>query len=285
MQLLIVTGLSGAGKSSVVRVLEDMGFFCIDNLPPNLIPDFLSLVQKSNDEEQKFAIVVDARAGKSFSQLFDSLNTVKSLGFNYKIIFLDAENNVLVKRYKETRRRHPLSEKYRNSTDEAVNAERMMLSPIKDMADYIIDTSNTDLQTLRQRIKSLFYNDVSKTLKITCMSFGFKYGILADADNVYDVRCLPNPFYVADLKNKTGMDQEVVDFIWKYDQSKNLYQKIQDLVDFALPLYQKEGKSGLVIAFGCTGGKHRSVYFARKLCKHLQDNGYFCNLINRDILK
>ncbi len=285
MQLLIVTGLSGAGKSSVVRVLEDMGFFCIDNLPPNLIPDFLSLVQKSNDEEQKFAIVVDARAGKSFSQLFDSLNTVKSLGFNYKIIFLDAENNVLVKRYKETRRRHPLSEKYRNSTDEAVNAERMMLSPIKDMADYIIDTSNTDLQTLRQRIKSLFYNDVSKTLKITCMSFGFKYGIPADADNVYDVRCLPNPFYVADLKNKTGMDQEVVDFIWKYDQSKNLYQKIQDLVDFALPLYQKEGKSGLVIAFGCTGGKHRSVYFARKLCKHLQDNGYFCNLINRDILK
>lgn len=285
MQLLIVTGLSGAGKSSVVRVLEDMGFFCIDNLPPNLIPDFLSLVQKSNDEEQKFAIVVDARAGKSFSQLFDSLNTVKSLGFDYKIIFLDAENNVLVKRYKETRRRHPLSEKYRNSTDEAVNAERMMLSPIKDMADYIIDTSNTDLQTLRQRIKSLFYNDVSKTLKITCMSFGFKYGIPADSDNVYDVRCLPNPFYVADLKNKTGMDQEVVDFIWKYDQSKNLYQKIQDLVDFALPLYQKEGKSGLVIAFGCTGGKHRSVYFARKLCKHLQDNGYFCNLINRDILK
>ncbi|MDO5014891.1 MAG: RNase adapter RapZ [Clostridia bacterium] len=285
MQLLIVTGLSGAGKSSAVRVLEDLEFFCIDNMPPNLIPDFVSLVQKSSDDNQKFAIVVDARAGKAFSQLFDSLNTIKSRGIDYKIIFLDAENSVLLKRYKETRRKHPLAEKYKSSTNEAIDAERLILSPIKDMADYIVDTSNTDLQTLRQRIKALFYADVSKTLKITCLSFGFKYGIPADADIVFDVRCLPNPFYVSDLKNKTGMDQEVVDFIWQFDQSKQLYQKIQDLIDFSIPLYQKEGKSGLVIAFGCTGGKHRSVYFARKLCKHLQDNDYVCTLINRDILK
>lgn len=283
MNFIIVTGLSGSGKSNVINVLEDIDFVCIDNLPPKLIPAFGQIVQKS-EQDTKTAIVTDVRSGSGFRDLFSSLDELRNMGIDYKILFTDADDKTLAHRYKETRRKHPLSNKYKNLS-EAIAAERLILEPVKQMADFTIDTTNTTTKQFRERIAGLFLENLQQTMQVQCMSFGFKYGTPADADLVFDVRCLPNPFYVDDLRPLTGLNEEVSSFVMKYDQSKEFLKKLVELIDFTLPLYREEGKSELVIAFGCTGGKHRSVTFAEEMFEHLQEGGIPVTVMHRDITK
>ncbi len=284
MQLIIVTGLSGAGKSKAVDILEDIGFFCVDNMPPKLVPAFAQLLIKSTEQPSKAAIVIDIRAGDAFKDLFDSMDAIKDMGLEFKILFIDASNETLVNRYKETRRKHPLSYKYKGSIDSAIEAERAILLPVRKMADYIIDTTNLKPTAFKERVASLFLDNIKSIMPIQCMSFGFKYGIPADADLVFDVRCLPNPFYVDKLKNLTGLDEPVCDYVMNRKQAKGLVPKLLDLIDYLVPLYREEGKSQLIIAIGCTGGRHRSVAFAELVYKHLsEDKGMNVMVMHRDI--
>ena len=247
-ELVIVTGLSGAGKSRAVDALEDIGFFCVDNMPPKLIPTFVKLI------------------------------------FNSKILFIDADNDVIMRRYQETRRKHPLADEFNTpSILEAIQKEREILLPARLQADYIVDTSNVTSSQFKERIAKLFLDNASSSLKIYSISFGFKYGIPKEADLVFDVRCLPNPFYIPELKEHTGLETPVRDFVMKFDQSKVLEKKLFDLLDFLLPLYRTEGKSQLTIAVGCTGGKHRSVVFAEAINKHILENGANSSVFHRDI--
>ncbi len=286
MQLIIVTGLSGAGKSKAVDILEDIGFFCVDNMPPKLVPAFAQLLLKSTEQPEKAAIVVDIRAGNAFKDLFNSLDLIKEMGCNFKILFIDASNEVLINRYKETRRKHPLSYKHKGSIDAAIEAERDILRPIRQMADYIIDTTHLKPTQFKKRVASLFVENMKSIMPIQCMSFGFKYGIPADADLVFDVRCLPNPFYVDELKNLTGLDEPVREYVMKWEQAQGLVPKLLDLIDYLVPLYREEGKSQLVVAIGCTGGRHRSVAFAELVYKHLlDDKGMNVMVTHRDITK
>lgn len=283
MELLIVTGLSGAGKSKAVEMLEDMDYVCVDNIPPKLIPAFGQILKGSNNK--RTAIVVDARAGEGLDVLMSSLEELSDIGVNYRILFIDCDDTVLVNRFKETRRRHPLAKKYNNSTTEALKAERKLMTPLKDKADYVIDTTHMKPAQLKERVAGLFLSGTSEVITVQIMSFGFKHGIPADADLVFDVRCLPNPFYIPELKNLTGLDETVSSYVMSFEQSQVLFDKIVDLIDYAMPLYIEEGKSELVIAFGCTGGHHRSVTFAEGLAKHLEENGIKCSIHHRDIQK
>ena len=285
MELVIVTGLSGAGKSKVVDVLEDIGFFCVDNMPPKLVPAFAQLLLKS-EQPSKAAIVIDIRAGNAFKDLFESMEIINDMGCNYKVLFIDASNGVLINRYKETRRKHPLSKNHNNSIVSAIQAEREVLKPIRLKANYIIDTSHLKTTQLKERVAGLFIDNLKSLMPIHCMSFGYKYGIPAEADLVFDVRCLPNPFYVDELKNLTGLDKPVSDYVLKFHQAKELVPKLLDLIDYLVPLYREEGKSELIIAIGCTGGKHRSVTFAELLHKHFSEqNGNYVTVTHRDIKK
>ncbi|MBQ8062581.1 MAG: RNase adapter RapZ [Clostridia bacterium] len=284
MEFLIVTGLSGAGKSKAVEMLEDIDFVCIDNMPPKLLPAFGQIVLKS-PPESKFAVVIDARIGAGITDFASALDELINMGVPYKLLFIDCEDPVLVNRFKETRRRHPLANEYNQSIHEAIGAEREMIAPFKQRADFSIDTTYLSAKQLKDRIAGLFLGSGEQTLRVQCMSFGFKFGLPSDADLVFDVRCLPNPFYVPELKAKTGLDKEVSDYVMEAEESVQLLEKLQDLVDFSLPLYREEGKSELIIAFGCTGGKHRSVTFAEAMSKHLRDRKVFCNTIHRDIQK
>ncbi len=285
MQLLIVTGMSGAGKSQAANVLEDMGFYCVDNIPPAIIPSFVELSNRGNGELGRMAIVTDARGGDMFNEISDVLSGLSKSGVGYKILFLDASNDVLVHRYKENRRKHPLCDRNDISLTDAVALERKMLSGIRFMADYIVDTSLISTTQLKSQLSDIFLDNKKGGLKILCKSFGFKYGTDVDADIVFDVRCLPNPFYIQDLKYKTGLDSDVKDYVMNSADSVTFLQKIKEFADFSIPLYIKEGKSQLVISFGCTGGKHRSVTFAELLCAHLSDKGYNTAPIHRDINK
>lgn len=283
MELLIVTGMSGAGKSRVADVLEDIGFFCVDNMPPKLIPTFTQILMQSREKRSRVAIVVDARLGLSFNDLFDVLGELKTMDCEYKILFVDADNHVLLNRYQETRRKHPLSDKYGYETGEAIEKERQILSPAKQVADYVVDTSQMSAAILKKRIAGMFLSDVKNTLKISICSFGFKFGIPKESDLVFDVRCLPNPFYIPELKNFTGLDDPVKNYVMQFDQSKELVPKLFDLIDYLIPLYRDEGKSQLTIAVGCTGGKHRSVTFAELIYDHLNAQGDTCDVFHRDI--
>ncbi len=283
MNFIIVTGLSGAGKSKTIEILEDIDFVCIDNLPPKLLPAFGQIVQKS-EQDTKTAIVTDVRSGNGFRELFTSLGELRELGIDYKILFIDAANSTLIHRFKETRRRHPLMNKYKD-VSEAIEAEREIMEPVKQVADFIIDTTHMSPKQLRERIAGLFLENLQQTMQIQCMSFGFKYGIPADADLVYDVRCLPNPFYIDSMRSLTGLNEEVSSYVMKFEQSKELLKKLEDIIDFSIPLYREEGKSDLVIAFGCTGGKHRSVTFAEAMYAHLKDSKLPVSIIHRDIAK
>ena len=285
MQFLIVTGLSGSGKSSAVNVLEDIGYYCIDNMPPELISKFADICTQSEGKFNKVAFVADVRAGELFLKLKDIIKTLKAEGMDLKVLYLDSSDDVLVRRYKETRRKHPLDEIAYGSISKAIEMEREMLVPIKVFADYYIDTSTTSAAQFRERLYSIFLDSEEDSMHIDVRSFGFKFGPMTDGDLVFDVRCLPNPFYIPDLKEKTGLDNEVSSYVMSFDDAKSLFAKLTDMLDLLIPLYEKEGKSQLVIAFGCTGGKHRSVTFAEALAKYLKDNNYKVRISHRDIDK
>ncbi len=285
MEFIIITGLSGAGKSVAMKNMEDIGYYCVDNIPPMLVSIFYDLCEKSADEHmKKIAVVTDVRAGETFDDLFASLDKLKASQKKYKILFLDARDDVLLRRFKETRRKHPLSDNSA-SMEGAVLLERELLMPVKSRADYVIDTSLLSTTQLKERITALFLGNISLGLTVNCMSFGFKYGLPAEADLVFDVRCLPNPFYIPELKPHTGLDACVFDYVMQFEQSKGLAERMIELVDYSLPLYMKEGKSQLVIAVGCTGGKHRSVSLTRVLYNHLLETGQRTIVHHRDINK
>lgn len=286
MELLIVTGMSGSGKSAVTDALEDLGYFCADNMPPALIPTIAQFVNTSHDGNQKVATVTDIRVGenslKDFKKTFEIL---EKMGYKYKILFVDAAEDVIISRYNQTRRKHPLLEKCDGSLSMCLSYEREIMQEIRALADYTIDTSKSTVSECKQRVVELFLENPDSALKISCMSFGFKYGIPTDADLVFDVRCLPNPFYIPELKYHTGLEKDVCDFVMKFEQSKMLLKKINDLVQYAVPLYREEGKSQLIIAIGCTGGRHRSVCFAEQIKQGLQSLGNSVSIKHRDIEK
>ncbi len=285
MELIIVTGLSGAGKSRTVNALEDIGFFCVDNMPPKLISKFVEIGMQSKGEIERMAVVTDIRGGELFDGLFEELDLLRSKEFEYKLLFLTASDEVLIRRYKETRRKHPLVGTLCSSLEEAVKQERKIMSNARERADYILDTSLMSNAQLKERICKLFLDNIATGMMINCRSFGFKYGDPTYADLVFDVRCLPNPFYVDELKHKTGLNAEVKDYVMQSQDSTVLFDKIKDLIDFLLPLYLNEGKSQLTVAFGCTGGKHRSVTFAELLYQYLTDKGNKTSVNHRDINK
>lgn len=285
MELVIVTGMSGAGKSVVANALEDIGFYCIDNMPPALIGPVAELSMRGQSDLGRVAIVTDIRGGNMFADLVPTLKQLRKNGCDYKILYLEAGNEKLVTRYKETRRRHPMAATARMSVADSVATEREMMKPLKEMADYIVDTTMLSTSTLKERVTSLFLGDISKGMSIQCLSFGFKYGCVPEADMVFDVRCLKNPFYVDGLRNHTGLEAPVRDFVLGLPEAKELEKRLYSLIDYTVPLYCKEGKSQLVIAVGCTGGKHRSVVFAELINKHLSDQNYRSVVNHRDLSK
>ncbi|MBQ6847796.1 MAG: RNase adapter RapZ [Clostridia bacterium] len=285
MELLIVTGLSGAGKSQCANALEDMGFYCVDNVPPTIIPSFVNLGVTAKNQLSKMALVTDTRGGDMFHSINDVLNSLDNQGTDYKILFLDARNEVLVRRYKENRRKHPLNKDGQISINEAVETERKTLEQIRNRSDYIIDTSLISNAQLKEKLSALVYGDTHSALKIQCKSFGFKYGADGEDDLIFDVRCLPNPFYDEVLKEKTGIDDDVRNYVLSTEEAHKFLDKLTDFIDYSVPLYAKEGKSQLNLAFGCTGGKHRSVTFAEIIGKALKDKNYDCSIVHRDILK
>ncbi len=284
MKFLIVTGLSGSGKSGAVNVLEDIGYYCIDNIPPQLIPKFAEICL-GNGQMKKVAIVTDIRGGELFLELDEGLKYLKDNNLNTSILFLDADDEVLIKRYKETRRKHPLDEQCHGSLQKAITTEREVLASVREIADYYIDTSELSMNQLKETVYSLFLDNPNESMVVKVMSFGYKYGVSREADLVFDVRCLPNPFYIPELKHHTGLENCVSDYVLSFSQSETLVKKLEDLLDFLIPLYIHEGKSQLVIAFGCTGGKHRSVTFAEAVYKYLKGKNIRCRISHRDIEK
>lgn len=286
MRFVIVTGMSGAGKSTALKMLEDMGYFCVDNLPVPLIPKLAELFNVSGSEVQKAALGVDIRSGQSFGELEQMLEELDAMSMKYEILYLESSDNVLVKRYKETRRFHPLSGSS-GRVDEGIKRERERLGFLKKKADYLVDTSHMLTRELRQELNKIFVeNKEFKNLYITVLSFGFKYGIPADADLVFDVRFLPNPYYVDELRPMSGNDPEVRDYVMGNEKAGEFLDKLTDLLEFLIPNYIIEGKTQLVIGIGCTGGKHRSVTLANALFARLsQAESYGIRIEHRDIGK
>ncbi len=282
MELLIVSGLSGAGKSLTMNALEDIGYFCIDNIPTGLLPRLVDFALQGENLLEKVAVVLDVRGARSSGEIQKALDQLEEKEVHYQVLFLEAGDEVLQRRYKETRRRHPISQMQGVSTAVAITREREILLPLFQRADYIVDTSLLSPAQNKERICSLFLGSEQSSMSLTVMSFGFKYGLPKEADIVFDVRCLPNPYYVPELKEKTGLDQEVVDYVMRFQDSQDLLHQLQALLKISLPLYVKEGKSQLTIAIGCTGGKHRSITFARKLGEYCQQLGYNPHVQHRD---
>lgn len=284
MQFIMVTGMSGAGKSSVLKMFEDIGYFCVDNLPIQLIPKFTQLSFESSNAIDKVALGVDIRSGQNLEELQDILQGFRENGIHYKILYLDANTDVLVKRYKETRRSHPLARSGR--VDKGIEAERTRLEFLKKQADYIIDTSMLLIRELKAEIDKIFVqNETFHNFIVTVLSFGFKYGIPTDSDLVFDVRFLPNPYYIPELKAKTGNDQPVYDYVMNSKAATDFLDKLDDMITFLIPNYIIEGKNQLVISIGCTGGKHRSVTLANALTKRLSNLSYGIKVEHRDIEK
>jgi UPF0042 nucleotide-binding protein len=284
MRFVIVTGMSGAGKSTVLKSLEDDGYFCVDNMPIVLIDKFIELFANSSDEKiSRIAVGIDIRSGKSLSGMKRVLEGLKKRQFQYEILFLESRDDILIKRYKETRRSHPLSRDGR--IFEGLEKERKAVAYLKTQADYIIDTSDFLIRDLKKEVDQLFLGESrEKKLIVTILSFGFKNGMPGDADLVFDVRFLPNPYYIEELKHKSGLDQEVQDYVMQFDVSKVFLEKLLDMVRFLVPNYVEEGKSQLVIAIGCTGGRHRSVTFAEALYHDLRkENDCKVHISHRDI--
>ncbi len=281
MRFVIITGLSGAGKSQAVNILEDAGYYCVDNMPPSFISKFAELCFSSQGKLNRVAMVCDIRSGDMFGELSENLRELKRNGYAYEVLFLEANDETLIKRYKETRRKHPLSVDDR--LPEAIARERALLSEVKDSATHVVNTSSTSRMQLQRQLLDIFSeSDLNKRITVNVVSFGFKYGIPLDADLVFDVRFLPNPYYISELKEKSGLEAPVSDFVMKFTQSKAFYDKLVDMVDFLIPYYIEEGKSQVVIAIGCTGGRHRSVTFAELLVKHIQEGKYRVHATHRD---
>lgn len=282
MRFVIVTGLSGAGKTQAIRCLEDIGYFCVDNLPPTLIPKFADLCHQTEGKIDRIAIVIDIRGGKFFDDLFESLNWLNAHDYEYEILFLDASDDVLIKRFKESRRSHPLSAGGR--IQDGINEERERLREVKSKANNIIDTSNLVPRELKEEIVHIFVEGKDfEGIIVSVVSFGYKYGIPLDSDLVFDVRFLPNPFYVETLKKKSGKDEPVKEYVMKWPEAGEFLKKVTGLVEYLIPFYIKEGKTQLVISVGCTGGRHRSVTLADKLYEALKQNGHRVVVSHRDI--
>lgn len=280
MRFVIVTGMSGAGKSTALKMLEDVGYFCVDNLPIPLLPKLAELLKVPNAEFNKIALGIDIRGGQNFSELAEMLKNI-----TYEVLFLDAGDSVLIKRYKETRRTHPLAEHINIS--KSLNKEREILEPVKKKADYIIDTSQLLTRELKQAINKIFVdNQEYKNLYLSIVSFGFKYGIPNDADLVFDVRFLPNPYYIEELRPKTGNEKEVQEYVMSSGKAEVFLEKLRDMVEFLIPNYISEGKHQLVIGIGCTGGKHRSVTLANAFYEYFKkEDHYGVRIEHRDIEK
>ena len=285
MRFVVVTGMSGGGKSTAMKMLEDMGFYCVDNLPVALIEKFTELVATPNTELEKVALGLDVRSNQDFAQAEKVLDELRANGYVFEILFMDASDKILLKRYKETRRMHPLSTETNPRIEEGIQKERVILSSIKKKADYVIDTSKILTRELKEELDRIFIkNEEYNSLMVNIVSFGFKHGIPADADLVFDVRFLPNPFYIDELKHITGNEKPVQDYVLSFPEAIKFLSKLKDMLDFLLPGYVKEGKYQLVIAIGCTGGQHRSVTLANALYKEMKDRGnYGLSISHRDI--
>ena len=283
MRFVIVTGLSGAGKTEATRSLEDLGYFCVDNLPPKLIPKFAEACVQSEGKIDKIALVIDIRGGIFFDDLFESLSELSKEQFQYEILFLDTSDEVLVKRFKEKRRSHPLAPGGRVIT--GIELERQKLRDVKDKADVIIDTSKYAIKDLREEMARKFGDKEmpEKQMAITILSFGFKYGIPVDSDLVFDVRFIPNPFYIPELKPFSGNDEPVKNYVMEQTETQTFLQKANDMFEFLIPNYQKEGKRQLIISIGCTGGRHRSVAIANSIYETLRANNHDVYIEHRDI--
>ena len=283
MRFIIVTGLSGAGKSEATNALEDMGYFCVDNLPPKLIKKFAGVCKQSKGSIDKVALVMDIRGGIFFDDLFESLSELSKEQFQYEILFLDTSDEVLVKRFKEKRRSHPLAPGGRVIT--GIELERQKLRDVKDKADVIIDTSKYAIKDLREEMARKFGDKEmpEKQMAITILSFGFKYGIPVDSDLVFDVRFIPNPFYIPELKPFSGNDEPVKNYVMEQTETQTFLQKANDMFEFLIPNYQKEGKRQLIISIGCTGGRHRSVAIANSIYETLRANNHDVYIEHRDI--
>ncbi len=285
MRFVVVTGMSGAGKNTAIKMLEDEGYYCVDNLPVRLIDKFMELLSSPGSEISKAVLGLDMRAGKSFQYVENALDKLKEKGYKYEILFMDASDRTIIKRYKETRRAHPLAPDGR--VEDGIAQERKALQKIKQRADYVIDTSNLLNRELKEELVKIFLdNKEYNSLMVSVMSFGFKHGIPADADLVFDVRFLPNPFYIDELKHQTGNDKPVQEYVLSFPQTREFLHKLEDMITFLIPYYVKEGKNQLVIAIGCTGGQHRSVTMANALYERLKDKGdYGLKIYHRDAPK
>ncbi len=283
MRFVVVTGMSGGGKRTALKMLEDTGFYCVDNLPVPLIEKFVELIAAPGSEISKVALGLDVRVDQPFGEAMRILENLKNSGYKYEILFMDASHNVLLKRYKESRRLHPLSPEGR--VEDGIRKERDILKDIKENSDYVIDTSNLLTRELKKEIDRIFVrNEEYNSLMITILSFGFKNGIPADSDLVFDVRFLPNPYYIDELKPKTGNDKGVQEYVMSFPEAGEFLMKLEDMIRFLIPNYVKEGKYQLVIGIGCTGGKHRSVTLANELYKRMKDQGnYGLKIYHRDV--
>lgn len=284
MELLIVSGLSGAGKSVAMNALEDIGYFCIDNVPAGLLPSIVGFSKAGGNPLHRVALCMDVRGCRTPEEIEQALRQLDEQNVAYEILFLDAPDDVLMRRYSETRRRHPISISDGVSMKDAFAHERQILEPLRARANYTIDTALLSTAQNKERICDLFLKDggAKNAMRLTIMSFGFKFGLPREADLVLDVRCLPNPFYVPELKHKTGMDKEVVEFVMSHPEAQELLHRYEKFLEYALPLYVKEGKSQLTIAVGCTGGKHRSITFVRELAAFCRTLGYEPGVQHRD---
>ena len=287
MEFVIISGMSGAGKTSALHIMEDIGYYCVDNIPTSLLQTLYKLCKDSSDKAMKrVAVVVDVRGNGDYEVMYDDLENFKKNNEGVSILYIDAKVDSLIVRYKETRRRHPLTERLKDgSVAAAVKEEQRLLVPVKTLADYSIDTTFMSIKQLRERIISMFLENSSNSIMITFMSFGFKYGIPLESDLIIDVRCLSNPFYIAELKEHTGLEKCIQDYVLDSEETQEFVKRLIDWLDYSLPLYLKEGKSELVVGIGCTGGKHRSVTIAELLDNYFMEKGYKCIVQHRDVKK